>query len=200
MLHRNIYGSGDVEHRFERHGAKRMTSLEGFSDLRVARERVETAFYAPIGMMSPFWLAYGAAASAGAALWWMSRFTTPMNTDAPTASPDAAAKVDAPSPLARDAAPVEAETTLFIVEPIIEPIVEALAQIEPSLADDLTKLTGVGPKLAKALSERGVQSFRQLAAWTDQDLAAFDEALDLRGRAVRADLVAKARRLAAGEP
>jgi predicted flap endonuclease-1-like 5' DNA nuclease len=70
------------------------------------------------------------------------------------------------------------------------------AQAESSPSDDLTRMTGVGPKLAGALAERGVTRFAQIAAWTADDLAAVDAALNLKGRAVREAWVAQARRLA----
>ena len=63
--------------------------------------------------------------------------------------------------------------------------------------DDLTQLVGVGPKLAAALAERGVTRFAQLAAWTTDDLAAIDLALNLRGRAHRDNWIAQAKTLAA---
>jgi|WetSurMetagenome_2_1015567.scaffolds.fasta_scaffold110106_1 predicted flap endonuclease-1-like 5' DNA nuclease len=62
-------------------------------------------------------------------------------------------------------------------------------------ADDLTVLVGIGPKLAAALAERGVTRFAQIAAWTEEDLAVVDKALDLKGRAVRDAWVAQAKRI-----
>ena len=41
-------------------------------------------------------------------------------------------------------------------------------------ADDLTQITGVGPAAAKKLQEAGVSSFAQLAALTDDGIAAID--------------------------
>ena len=59
----------------------------------------------------------------------------------------------------------------------------------------LTRLVGIGPKLAIALAGRGVTRFAQISAWTEPDLAELDKALDLKGRAVRDAWVAQARRL-----
>lgn len=175
-----------------------MTWLDEFSDLTAARLRAETAFYAPLGLLSPLWIAFGAAASAGAAFWFMSRLAKPLNLEALMASPPAVALVEAP-PLQGEANPIQPDVGATVDRVMVEPIVEAPADAEAAIADDLTKLSGVGPKIARALAERGVERFEQLAAWTHQDLAAFDAALDLRGRAVRADFIAQARRLAAGE-
>lgn len=41
-------------------------------------------------------------------------------------------------------------------------------------ADDLTKITGVGPAAAKKLVEAGLSSFAQIAALSDADIAAID--------------------------
>ena len=56
---------------------------------------------------------------------------------------------------------------------------------------------GIGPKLAVALAERGVTRFEHIAAWTQDNLAEIDKALDLKGRAVRDAWVAQAKRFAA---
>jgi predicted flap endonuclease-1-like 5' DNA nuclease len=63
-------------------------------------------------------------------------------------------------------------------------------------ADDLTRMVGIGRKLSEALAARGVTQFAQIAAWKFKDLAEVDEALGLRGRAVRDAWVAQAKRLA----
>jgi predicted flap endonuclease-1-like 5' DNA nuclease len=75
------------------------------------------------------------------------------------------------------------------------PVVAVAAAAEKA-ADDLTKLVGIGPKLAASLAERGVTSFAQIAAWTAEDLAKVDAALSLKGRAARDAWVAQARRFA----
>jgi predicted flap endonuclease-1-like 5' DNA nuclease len=192
MLHRNIF--------YVAMNDTTSPGMERQNDPKTARERAETAFYAPIGMLSPLWLVFGAAASAGAAFWMMTRLAKPLNIEAVmAASPEAAIiEVPLPAPMV-DEATVEPTVLAPVEEPLIEPVFEALAEVEAAVADDLTKLAGVGPKIAQALAERGVERFEQLAAWTEEELAAFDAALDLRGRAIRAGFVDQARRLAAGE-
>ena len=64
-------------------------------------------------------------------------------------------------------------------------------------ADDLKKLSGVGPALEKKLIEGGVTSFAQIAAWTEEDIAAFDEKLSFKGRIEREGWVEQAKALAA---
>lgn len=66
----------------------------------------------------------------------------------------------------------------------------------PAGADDLKKLSGVGPALEKKLLEAGVTSFAQIAAWTDADIAEFDEKLSFKGRIEREGWVEQAKELA----
>lgn len=65
-------------------------------------------------------------------------------------------------------------------------------------ADDLKKLSGVGPALEKKLIEAGVTSFAQIAAWGAEDIAAFDEKLNFKGRIEREGWVEQAKTLAQG--
>ncbi|MBR9841945.1 MAG: 50S ribosomal protein L21 [Rhodobacteraceae bacterium] len=66
----------------------------------------------------------------------------------------------------------------------------------PAGADDLKKLSGVGPALEKKLLEAGVTTFAQIAAWTDADIAEFDEKLSFKGRIEREGWVDQAKELA----
>ncbi len=66
-------------------------------------------------------------------------------------------------------------------------------------ADDLKKLSGVGPVLEEKLIAAGVTSFAQIAAWTEADIAEFDEKLSFKGRIEREGWIDQAKKLAAGE-
>lgn len=66
-------------------------------------------------------------------------------------------------------------------------------------ADDLKRLSGVGPVLEKKLHEAGITSFAQIAAWTEKDIADFDEKLSFHGRIEREGWVEQAKQLAKGE-
>ncbi|MFK7870827.1 MAG: 50S ribosomal protein L21 [Roseobacter sp.] len=66
----------------------------------------------------------------------------------------------------------------------------------PAGADDLKQLSGVGPALEKKLLEAGVTTFAQIAAWTEEDIAAMDEKLSFKGRIEREGWVAQAADLA----
>jgi predicted flap endonuclease-1-like 5' DNA nuclease len=90
------------------------------------------------------------------------------------------------------AEPIVAEAAV----PVVEAVEAAPAAVEAAL-DDLTKLVGVGPKLAASLAELGVTKFSQIAAWTPDELDSYDQLLNLKGRAVREAWVAQAQRFAA---
>lgn len=170
-----------------------MAWMQDFPGAAAMGENAERALRLPIGVASPLWGLFGAAATTGMAYWWMTAWTRAVNVEA------LAGLVPAPPKLAIAAPPVE-----IIAEPAPEPAAEAVAEPEPAVeaepsparaADDLTRLTGVGPKLSVALAERGVTRFAQIAAWTEKDLAEVDQALSLKGRAVREAWVAQAKRL-----
>ncbi|OWU76990.1 50S ribosomal protein L21 [Phaeobacter sp. 22II1-1F12B] len=65
-------------------------------------------------------------------------------------------------------------------------------------ADDLKKLSGVGPALEKKLLEAGITTFAQIAAWTDADVADMDEKLSFKGRIEREGWIEQAKELAKG--
>jgi len=73
---------------------------------------------------------------------------------------------------------------------------EAAAAPAAEGADDLKKLSGVGPALEKKLLEAGVTSFAQIAAWTPEDVAAMDEKLSFKGRIEREGWIEQAKELA----
>lgn len=61
--------------------------------------------------------------------------------------------------------------------------------------DDLKEITGVGPALEKKLHEAGITSYAQIAAWSEEDIAGYEETLSLGGRVERDDWVAQATEL-----
>ena len=63
-------------------------------------------------------------------------------------------------------------------------------------ADDLTKISGIGPKLAALLNETGFYHFDQIAKWSDQECAWVDQNLKgYTGRASRDKWVEQAKAL-----
>jgi predicted flap endonuclease-1-like 5' DNA nuclease len=192
-----------------------------FPDLEDAQERARKAMAMPVGLASPLWLAFGAAASAGVAWWWMTRWTRASNLEAMSGAAKAQvaaveAMVERESEVAVKAVEAAAsmleaakvigahveiaaeeatETAAAETETYAEVIVEA-APVAETQADDLTRLTGIGPKLAAALAARGILTFAQLADWTEEQAQAFDAELSLKGRVARDAWIAQARRLA----
>ncbi|APZ54810.1 50S ribosomal protein L21 [Salipiger abyssi] len=73
---------------------------------------------------------------------------------------------------------------------------KAKAKAAAAGADDLKKLSGVGPALEKKLHEAGVTSFAQIAAWTEADIAEMDEKLSFKGRIEREGWIDQAKDLA----
>lgn len=172
----------------------------------------------PVGAISPLWLMFAGAATVGAAWYWSRTFFRPTNLEALFEAPQAAAEtteelvealVEAEAELVQaevEAVEAALETVVETVDEVIEAAPEPVAQVFAALApepvappepDDLTVLTGIGPKLAAALAERGVTRFAQIAAWSEDDIARFDKDLKLMGRIGREAWIAQARRLAA---
>lgn len=63
---------------------------------------------------------------------------------------------------------------------------EPLQLAEPDgEADDLTRIKGIGAKLASLLNALGIFHLRQIAEWTDEQAAWVDEKIDFKGRVAR---------------
>jgi NADH-quinone oxidoreductase subunit E len=59
-------------------------------------------------------------------------------------------------------------------------------------ADDLKRISGIGPKLEQVLNGMGIRAYAQIAAWTADDLARVDDQLKFGGRISRDDWVGQA--------
>jgi large subunit ribosomal protein L21 len=90
------------------------------------------------------------------------------------------------------AKPAEAPTADAKAEAAPTPAPEA-----PAGADDLKKLSGVGPVLEQKLHNLGVTTFDQVAAWTPEDVERVDGALNFKGRIDREDWIGQAKTLIA---
>ena len=64
-------------------------------------------------------------------------------------------------------------------------------------ADDLTKISGVGPKLLQKLNENGVYHFWQIAEWGAAEIAFMDDQLSFKGRIERDNWIEQATTFAA---
>ena len=65
----------------------------------------------------------------------------------------------------------------------------------PSEVDDLKEISGVGPKLEEKLHSVGVYQYRQIADWTEENVAEFDDLLSFKGRIERDGWIEKAKAL-----
>lgn len=72
-----------------------------------------------------------------------------------------------------------------------------LTEARGGQADDLKKISGVGPKLEGLLHENGVFHFDQVAAWTASEIAYMDDKLSFKGRIERDNWIEQAKTLAA---
>lgn len=64
-------------------------------------------------------------------------------------------------------------------------------------ADDLKKISGVGPVLEKKLNALGITTYAQVAAFTAEDIARVDDVLSFKGRIERENWIEQAKDLAA---
>jgi predicted flap endonuclease-1-like 5' DNA nuclease len=116
------------------------------------------------------------------------------------------------TPLARDvlaegAAPASRNQALIDAPRAAEPAAPKLPVAEPEVqpasvaaGDDLTRIKGLGPKIALLLGELGVTRFAQIAAWTPEEVESIDAKLGrFAGRIVRDQWVEQAKLLAAGD-
>jgi predicted flap endonuclease-1-like 5' DNA nuclease len=65
--------------------------------------------------------------------------------------------------------------------------------VRKSASDNLTDIKGLGPKAAAVLNAEGITSFAQIAAWTESDIASWDQKLTARGRIVRENWAGQAK-------
>lgn len=71
---------------------------------------------------------------------------------------------------------------------------------EPGTGDDLTRIKGLGPKIASLLGQFGINRYAQIAAWTPDEIERIDAQLGrFSGRITRDQWVEQAKLLAAGD-
>lgn len=116
---------------------------------------------------------------------------------AATAAAPAAAFAAAPAAApAAAAAPVDADGDGFLD---VGSRPKALKEARGGVADDLKRISGIGPKLEKLCNRLGFFHFDQLAAWSAEEIAWVDANLEgFKGRVTRDDWVGQAKLLAQG--
>ncbi|MBX7482439.1 hypothetical protein [Qipengyuania qiaonensis] len=81
-----------------------------------------------------------------------------------------------------------------------QPAAGVAAPDSPADGDDLTRIKGLGPKLAATLRAMDVTTFAAIAAWNDAEIDRIDATLGrFQGRIRRDDWVGQAKLLAAGD-
>ncbi|QHQ35212.1 50S ribosomal protein L21 [Algicella marina] len=103
------------------------------------------------------------------------------------------------------AAPKKAKAAPKKEEPKAKAEAEAPAGAQPQnllteakgKADDLKKISGVGPKLEGTLNEIGVYHFWQIAEWGPEEIAYMDDRLSFKGRIERDNWIAQAKEFSA---
>ena len=110
--------------------------------------------------------------------------------------------VDAPPVI-----PLPASDVLGGIGEVIAAAAKHAAQATPAAAetpagdgDDLTRIKGLGPKIAALLRGLGITRFDQIASWSDADIARIDPQLGtFQGRISRDNWIEQARYLSAGD-
>jgi predicted flap endonuclease-1-like 5' DNA nuclease len=109
------------------------------------------------------------------------------------ADPAAPAVPDTPAPAART------KTEPARAKPAADGAPETLDGPRGGHADDLKKITGVGPKMEQTLNELGIFHYDQIASWGAEEIAWVDSRLRFKGRIVRDGWIAQARAFAAAD-
>ena len=101
---------------------------------------------------------------------------------------------------AAKAAPAEKPAKAAPVAAAAAAVVAAAASGGARDESNLSLIAGIGPPIEKKLRAAGIQSWSQIAAWTEADVEKWNEELALRGRATREEWVEQAKELLAGKP
>jgi len=143
------------------------------------------------------------AALAGAGFMSASMIERAANPGMPASDKAAAAaeRASAPKKAAKPAAEKKAATPKKAAAPKKEAAPKKAAPKKAAKADgadDLTRISGVGPVIVGKLHDLGVTSFAQIAAWTPEDIAAMDDKLNFKGRIDRDEWLKQAAEFAKG--
>ena len=121
-------------------------------------------------------------------------------TDTLEAQTSATEDLDVPeeSPVALDS-PISAAATseAFLASRAERP--KGIAQARSGKADNLQRISGVGPKNERTLHSLGFFHFDQIAGWSDEEVAWVDNHLKFNGRIIREEWILQAGLLAEGK-
>jgi large subunit ribosomal protein L21 len=76
----------------------------------------------------------------------------------------------------------------------------ALAAAGAAGADDISLIGGIGPKIYAALTDMGITTYAQVAAWTPADVERIEGEIKQKGRVAREEWIEQAKELMAGKP
>ncbi|MEL6678883.1 MAG: 50S ribosomal protein L21 [Pseudomonadota bacterium] len=108
-------------------------------------------------------------------------------------APAAAPKAEKPAPTPKAEAPKAEAPAAEVAATKPDNLLDA----PKGDADDLKKISGVGPALEKKLHANGIYHFWQIAAWGPSDIAFVDDLLSFKGRIERDNWIAQAKEFAA---
>ncbi|WP_331374002.1 helix-hairpin-helix domain-containing protein [Sinorhizobium chiapasense] len=115
------------------------------------------------------------------------------------AQPEAAEPKPAPAPTKRavQQAPEASPAPVVARSPkVSKPKARTPAKVaKQDAADDLKRISGIGPKLEQVLNARGIRRFADIAAWSAAEVARLDKELGFDGRILRDDWVGQAKAL-----
>jgi large subunit ribosomal protein L21 len=103
-----------------------------------------------------------------------------------------AVKAAAPKAAAK---PAEAKAASPAAAPLAAP-----GAASAGAADDISLIGGIGPKINKGLTDMGITTFAQIAAWTPADVERVETELKQKGRVAREEWIEQAKELMAGKP
>lgn len=139
--------------------------------------------------------------------WWL--FVASRRTRVELTSQDSAATapvqrnqalIDAPAAAVTDLPPSTPAGLAGAGEAVALAVTAPVAPTAAASGDDLTRIKGLGPKLAEQLRGMGVTSFAQIAAWDDAEIDRVDAQLGrFQGRIRRDNWPEQAKHLAAGD-
>ncbi len=76
---------------------------------------------------------------------------------------------------------------------------KGIAQARSGKADNLQRISGIGPKNERTLHSLGFFHFDQIAGWSDEEVAWVDDHLKFNGRIIREEWILQAGLLAEGK-
>jgi large subunit ribosomal protein L21 len=87
-----------------------------------------------------------------------------------------------------------------VAKPAVVAAPAAVAAATGAATDDISLIGGIGPKIFKALTDMGITTFAQVAAWTPADVERIEADIKQKGRVAREEWIEQAKELMAGKP